>query len=162
MYTIDAFLDGIKYTVYFFSTFSGFSHPYTPEKPLSTDEIFLPDRKTFYQAWYRDIGSEPRLVILEKFWLTFEPAPQTYDAKKASGRYFNATQKVNNEWVIGQYFNVSELRAFDSFFTYTVDEQSKVTQANFVTKTLIDRYQYKYTADGLFESVDIEINDLPE
>jgi hypothetical protein len=57
MYGIDQVLNGLTYSVLFFSTFVGNFHPFTPQKPIDLEEMYNPQRRAYYLAWY--INDEP-------------------------------------------------------------------------------------------------------
>ena len=59
MYDFEQVLEGIKYSVFFFSTFTGHFHPFTPNEPIDLEEMYSPQRRSYYLAWYIDDEPEP-------------------------------------------------------------------------------------------------------
>jgi len=99
MYNFDQVLDGIKYSVFFFSTFTGHFHPFTPHKPIDLEEMYNPQRRAYYLAWYVNedpssgTTSAPKLRYLEKFWIRFSDYPPPENKELIQGSYFYAIRR---------------------------------------------------------------------
>lgn len=50
----------------------------------------------------------------------------------------------------------------DLFYSYRVNNKGVVVESNFVRKHLTDKHSYSYGANGSYESVKTEMNDIPE
>ena len=67
MYSFDCVLEGVKYTVFIFSTFIGHFQPFTPYDPIDLGEAYAPERRAFYLAWYSNSDKVKKLYFLEKY-----------------------------------------------------------------------------------------------
>lgn len=164
MYGFEYVLDGIRYSIFIFSTFTGHFHPFTPQDPIDVDETFSMDRKTFYLAWYTGEKNtdkkaaplkEAKLIFLEKYWLTFIRQSPLQSPRQEQGRYFHTAKEANGSIVIGQEIKPVEAIQSSLLYTYKVNEKNEVIESNLVRKTLLDKYSYTYKPSGSMDKVDI-------
>lgn len=164
MYSFEYALDGIKYTVFLFSTFTGHFHPFTPYNPIDVDQAFSQERKTFYLAWYAGDRSvqqneinlkNAKLYFFEKYWLVFARQEPLKAHRQEAGRYFHSVKEVGGAIVIGPEIVPMEAIKSNLLYTYKVDDKMEIVESNIVKKGLMDKYSYTYKSAGAMEKVDI-------
>lgn len=172
MYSFNQVIEGMQFTLFFFSSFTGHTHPFTPHKPIDINEAYSVNRKTFYQAWYKGSISEkpgpkglpgsPNLYCLEKYWLTFHDAEPPADRSREEGRYFRSAKETKQGFEIGGAIEPITTMTLGLFYSYVVNHKGVVVESNYINKHLVDKYLYSYDSNGLYESVTVEMNDIPE
>lgn len=174
MYNFEQVLEGIKYSVFFFSTFTGHFHPFTPHKPIDLEEMYNVQRRTYYLAWYISSESEPtatkigakktdpKLMYLEKYWIRFYDFPAPSDRKSRPGTYFHAIRSETVEPKLGPPIDAKASLLKNEFFMYRVNEKGDLIGSWIVRRGLMDKYSYAYKPEGILEDVKVDVFDLPE
>lgn len=172
MYSFNQVIEGMQFTVFFVSTFTGHTHPFTPYNPIDINEAYSANRKTFYQAWYKGstpekagpkgLPSSPKLYYLEKYWLVFHEAEPPTNHCKEEGRYFHSAKETKQGFEMGGAIEPITTTTVDLFYSYVVNKKGAVVESNYIRKHLIDKYSYSYGSNGLYESVKTEMNVIPE
>jgi hypothetical protein len=169
MYNFEQVLEGIKYSVFFFSTFTGHIHPFTPQKPIDLEEMYNPQRRAYYLAWYINDESDsaakksgPRLVYLEKFWIRFSNFPAPENTASQPGTYFHSIRRDNTAIKLELPIEAKASLSENEFYMYRVNEKGDLTGSWIVRRGLMDKYSYTYKPNGVLEDVKVEVLDLPD
>ncbi len=167
MYSFETVLEGIKYTVYFFGGFTGIIQPFTPENPITSEEIYkhvVRQNGTVYvQGWYTESKNGPRLDILKKVFLVAEPFELAHLPSKLPGTYYHRLVK-GSSGVVGVGEQISALDSVHEkhFLRHVVDKDGELESALHIYNNAWDIYYYKYNEAGGMVDKQIEIKDAPE
>ncbi|MCP4494615.1 MAG: hypothetical protein GY820_46040 [Gammaproteobacteria bacterium] len=152
MYSFETVLEGVKYTVYLFTGFTGIIQPFTPENPIMAEEVYRTIDKyqeaVYTQGWYVETKNGPRLDILKKVFLLAEPFEMKDKASKRPGVYFHRLVKCYSEVEIGQAITALESIHEMHFLRYVVDEQGELRSALHVYNNAYDKHTYQYNEAG--------------
>lgn len=167
VYSVTAFADGIKYTVYFFGSFSGHFHPWTPIDPLHVDEFSKEisskhGKSVYYQGWYTDGPKGPRLYKLLKYRLYRGPIKVDIQNTARPGVYYHRIEKVNGVWKIREPLLPEEVVWNENYFRYVVNKNGEIESAYRVYATLMWSYTYTYKSNGALDKAVTNVNDVPE
>lgn len=162
MYSITSIVEGIKYSVYFFASFSGHFHPFTPVKPLTIDEAYNSKERTFYLAWYSESKEGLRLDFFEKYWLQFDEIDEIDNINKPEGIYYFEVELKEGGYVVGNEISARATIDGHIFYKYIVNKNGKAIESFIVRKKLIDKYIYTYKPSGVLDDTEIILNDIPE
>ncbi len=165
-YSITVFTSGIKYTVFFFASFSGHFHPWTPIEPLEIDDIHAGLEKysnvPYYQGWYSDSSNGANLDKLIKYNLYRGPINIDIELCKVPGVYYHRLEKVDGEWKIGVLLTKEMLIEQENYFRYVVNKSGKVEFAYRIYATPVWRVEYAYKENGALNNVINLPFDFPE
>lgn len=168
MYNFVQVLEGIKYSVFFFSTFTGHIHPFTPQKPIDLEEMYNPQRRAYYLAWYINDesdpavkNSDPKLIYLEKFWIRFSSFPTPENAASQPGTYFHSIRRENAGIKLELPIEAKATLSKNEFYMYRINEKGDLIGSWIVRRGLMDKYSYTYKPNGALEDVKVEVLDLP-
>lgn len=166
MYNYNVVEGGISYTVYFFATFIGHFQPYTPKDPLEFNEIYQPlikyDSCPYYQAWYSESPSGPRLDKLIKYWLMREPFTGSFEQTKIPGVYFRRLEKKNGEWPANEVITPEVVLQQSHYLRYVITNEGHLESAYRIYSMVLDSYEYIYNKNGTLEDTNIIRNLVPE
>lgn len=166
IYSVTVFADGIKYAVYFFGTFSGHFHPYTPTDPLQIDEIHVGiekhGRTVYYQGWYSDTPKGPRLDKLLKYRLYKGPIEIDIKLSNLPGVYYHRIENVNRVWKIREPLPPEAVVQQQNYFRYVVNKDGEVEFAYRIYATLMFSFIYTYKQNGALDKVKDIVHDFPE
>jgi hypothetical protein len=174
MYDFEQVLEGIKYSVFFFSTFTGHFHPFTPNEPIDLEEMYSPQRRSYYLAWYIDdepeptvnkVGvkkTDPKLMYLEKYWIRFYDFPAPEGMASQPGTYFYLIRQDNTGVKLESPIDAKTSLSKNEFYMYRINEKGNLIGSWTVRRGLMDKYSYTYKPGGALEDVKVEVLDLPE
>lgn len=162
MYSFDCVLEGVKYTVFIFSTFIGHSQPYTPHNPISLDEAYSPERKTFYLAWYSDVDKVNKIYFLEKYWIRSNKIPIPDNIKPKAGRSYYSVKNTPEGIQIGSEIDEKKTIDMSIFYTSLLDAKGNYMESYIIKKGLMDKYSYSYKQNSVLDNVKSEVFDLPD
>ncbi|WP_075184554.1 hypothetical protein [Teredinibacter haidensis] len=162
MYSYQEIISGIQYTVYFFSSFSGHIHPYTPINPIDVVEVNSCVRKTYYKAWYSMQDEGPRLDKLQKIWIMSEPSKKLDFSPVKGGNYYFEAVKTNGNWVYGEQFKVEDTLTNSHYYRCRVDKDNVVDQCDLVFTSVLWEHAYVYSPGGALVSTDSQVKPIPD
>ena len=166
MYNITQIVDGIKYTVYFFGSFSGMTHPFTPTHPIEFDAIHGSIEKysqaVYYQGWYSDAEKGPRLDRFLKYSLLSNSMKLSCKVSNKSGVYYHRLEKVNGDWVVKELISPNTVFKQEHYLRYVVSDKGELITADHIYSSAMDSYLYTYDDHGVLTNVDTKVYDLPE
>lgn len=166
MYSFNIVEAGITYTVYFFATFTGHFHPFTPSDPLEFNEIFQPlvkyDSSSYYQGWYRETPSGPRLDKLIKYRLMRTPFKGEFELSAMPGVYYRRLEKVESEWLAREIISPEIVLKQTHYLRYSINDDGKLENAYHVYSMVWDSYFYTYHDNGTLKDTEITVNDTPD
>ena len=166
MYSFEAFVEGVKYTVYFFASFTGMMQPFTPEDPLAADEIYYGVDKygsTMYvQGWYTQVDASPRLDILKKISLIAEPIELDIELANTPGSYFHRLGKKEGKIIVGAKISALEAIHEKHYLRYVVDSKGCVKNIKHIFSLVEDEYHYKYDKRGKLIDKKTLFHDVPD
>lgn len=166
IYSVTMFANGIKYTVFFFASFSGHFHPWTPIHPLQIDEVggglTKYDQTVYYQGWYSDTSKGPRLDKLLKYMLYKAPIKINIQLSNIPGVYHHRLEKVGGVWKIKEPLTPEMLLKQENYFQYIVNKEGKVEFAYRIYATLMWSYDYTYKSNGALDKAINKGYDTPE
>ena len=150
--TIDHFdhqLEGVPCKVFFFSSWTSYSHPVQPMGPLYFEQALF--REVFYRAWMTSTKSPGQFVLFEKISSSREPAA-TVHADNPELLGFYRAKKEFDQTSIGASMPVSETIDQESYF---VRLAGNPVASILVRQTLVLSYRYLYSPDGTLSEVRI-------
>lgn len=166
IYSVTMLTNGIKYSVFFFASFSGHFHPFTPIHPLEIDAVHdgldKHDRVPYYQGWYSDAEKRPRLDRLLKYRLYKAPINIDIKLSNIPGVYYHHIEKIGGVWKIKELLTPEALLKQENYFRYLVNKEGKVEFAYRIYATLMDSYVYTYKKNNALDKVDTTVMDIPE
>ncbi len=165
MHSFTDIVDGIKFTIYFFGSFSGYFHPYKPTYPLEFNEIFKgrqSNQGPYYQGWYSDTEDGPRLDRFLKYWLIREPFNIEIKESDMPGVYYHRLEKINGEWVAKEAIVPEVVLKQKHFLLYVVNNDRKIESSYHIYSALMYRYVYTYNERGALSNVDKAAYETPE
>lgn len=157
MYSYTEIVNDVLYTVCFFASFSGHSHPWTPTGPLRFDDIH--NGQTYYRAWYSDVKNAPRLDRLQKFYILYDKVNLVESIPKANGNYYYSITKEGDRWEIGEAITPLQALKRTHYVVYVVGKD--IEHAEHVFVTIIDDISYKYNSEGVLVDKKIDLGDIP-
>lgn len=165
MYDITQIVDGIKYTVYFFGSFSSMTHPFTPTHPIEFDEIHGSIEKynqaVYYQGWYSDAEKGPRLDRFLKYLLLSNSMKLSCKISTKPGVYYHRLEKVNGDWVVKELILPGTVFKQEHYLRYVVNDKGELISSDHIYSSVIDSYIYTYNNQYVLTNVDTKVNDLP-
>ena len=166
MYDITQIVDGIKYTIYFFGSFAGMTHPFTPVDPIEFDAIHSPiakyNQSVYYQGWYTDTKNGPLLDKFIKIKLLGSPMKLNCNVITKPGIYYNRLEKVGDDWFVKEPLSPDALLKENHYLRYVVNKQGELSSADHIYSSITDSYIYTYNKDGVLIDVDTKVYDLPD
>jgi hypothetical protein len=162
MYSFDALLEGVKYTVYLFSTFGGIIQPFTPQEPITAEEIYTRNfvkylGTSYIQAWYVEEKDGPRMMILKKIFLIAEPFDKTLLPKITTpGPHYYRIYKNGSDIKVG-----NEITAMDTineihFLRIVINAQGMVDSSLRVYNDAYHINKYNYDDRGVLQDWKVE------
>jgi len=156
IYSVIEVVNGIKYTVFFFASFSGHFHPWTPINPLHIDEVGSKGlvehgKSVYYQAWYSDTSKGPRLDKLIKYSLYRGPIDVDIKLTNIPGVYYHSIEKVNGAWKIREPLPPEMVVKQNNYFRYVVNKDGGVIFAFRIFATPMWKVEYTYKSNGALE-----------
>jgi len=165
MYSFMELVGGVKFTIYFFGSFSGHFHPYTPVYPLEFNETHRGIEEygstVNYQGWYSDTEQGPRLDRFYKFSLLAKPMQLDFSVSAVPGTYYHRLEKINKKWIAKKEITPEEVLKQKHYLRYVVNKEGKVDSAYHIYSTLMYRYIYTYNENGVLTNVDNESYETP-
>ncbi len=165
MYSFPTMVDGVAYTVYFFATFSGHFHPYTPVDPLEFDEIHIGldkyDSVPYYQGWYSETETGPRLDRLIKNWLIRKPFNGDFTRSTAPGVYYHRLEKVEGEWLAKELIAPDVVLKQEHYLRYVINNDGDLEYCHHIYSTFKYKYIYTYNK-SILSNVERISNVVPE
>jgi len=166
MHNVSIALENINYTVYFFGSFSGHTHPFTPIDPLEFDEIGaigIPKHgsSVYYQGWYSETDKGPRLDRLLKYSLLGVKYENNFDKVSTPGVYYHRIENEKNNWIVKELIKPEAVLNQQHYFRYEINKEGKLESAYHIYSSLMNSYIYSYHSNGLLEKVEKEINRPP-
>lgn len=166
MYSFNIVEQGIVYTVYFFSTFSGHFQPYTPEHPLEFNDIYRAltqyDAKPYYQGWYTETPKGPRLERLVKYWLMKVDYTGEFEQTAIPGTYYRRMEKVDGKWQAKEIITPDVVLKQEHYLRYVINDEGKLESKWHVFSMIMDSYKYNYNPNGTLKNTDTTVNEIPE
>ena len=165
MYSITTIIDGIKYTVCFFASFTGMTHPYTPIDPLELDQIHMGldkyDDVPYYQGWYSESEKGQRLQRFYKFLLLKSKMELNFNVETVPGVYYHRLEKVNGDWLVNDSILPEEILNQKHYLRYVVNEKGELVLADHIYSSLKASYFYTYSKNGAMKNVDSKAYETP-
>lgn len=154
MYSFETILEGVKYTVYLFASFTGIIQPFTPEYPITAEDIFTGNivknsGTNYVQAWYSETRDGPRLdmiktVHLEAKVFEIEPLPSS-----SPGTHYYRLYDKGNHVTLGEEMNVMDAVHENNYLRYVVDQEGKLISSLHILIDEYDIHRYKYNERGV-------------
>jgi len=158
MYSFTNIMDGVIYTIYFFGSFSGHLHPFTPVDPLEFDEIHgsitKHGRAVYYQGWYSEAKEGPRLDRLLKHRLTGQPFNTPFKKSDVPGVYYHRLENVVGEWVVKESITPELVLKQNHYLRYIVNNEGGLESAYHIYASPMFKLDYTYSQAGLLTNVD--------
>lgn len=166
MYNVIEIIDGIKYTIYFFGSFSGMLHPFTPLDPIKFDEIgangFVKYGSTVYvQGWYSETEKGPRLDKLLKYSSIGKIYEGEFEKSNVPGVYYHNLEKNNKEWCVKEALTLQHVFNKDRYLRYIINDEGKLESAYHIYSSLMGSYIYIYNKQGAVVNVDSKAYKTP-
>lgn len=166
IYSVEMFANGVKYMVFFFGSFSGHFHPWTPIHPLTIDETHKGLEKyshaPYYQGWYSDSPKGPRLEKLIKYMMYRDSIKIDIELSNFPGVYYHRIEKIDGVWKIKESLSPELTLQQENYFRYVVNEEGKAEFSYRIYVTPMWSVEYKYKKSGAIDKVIKEGFDLPE
>ncbi len=165
MYDIATIVDGVKYTIYFFATFSGHFHPFTPVDPLEFDEIHNSIKKynkaVYYQGWYSETSEGPRLDRLVKYSLISQPYKGEFEYSTVPGVYYHRLEKVNGQWIVKGKIEPDVALKQKRYLRYVINNSSKLESTDHIYASIMYELIYTYNECGVLTNVNDDVFETP-
>jgi len=164
MYSFMELVGGVKFTIYFFGSFSGSFHPYTPTYPLDFNEIYESRKSNqgpYYQGWYAETKHGPQLGRFIKYWLIRRAFEGEINENEKLGTYYRRLEKENGKWTAKDAITPEIVLKQKHYLRYVVNKEGKVDSAYHIYSTLMYRYIYTYNENGVLTNVDNESYETP-
>ncbi len=166
MHSFTDIVDGIKFTIYFFGSFSGHFHPYTPIHPLEFNETHRGIEEygstVNYQGWYSDTEDGPRLDRFYKFALLAKPMQPDFIIASRPGVYYHRLEKTNEQWIAKENITPETVLKQKHYLRYIINSEGKLESSFHIYSTLMYRYIYTYNERGALSNVDKAAYETPE
>jgi len=158
MYSFIEIMGSIKFTIYFFGSFSGHIHPFTPVNPLEFDEIHGSIKKhgraVYYQGWYSEAKEGSRLDRLLKYRLIGQPFNTKFKSADLGGVYYHRLENAGSEWVVKESITPELVLKQKHYLRYVVNNEGELESAYHIYSSPMFKLEYTYSQAGLLINVD--------
>ncbi len=165
MYSFETIFEGIKFTVYLFSGFTGIIQPFVPENPITADEIYSYiekyDGTNYVQGWYINSKTGPRLVRIKKVFLISQNFEIKTPVSRQPGSHYHCLIKGNQGVEIGREITAIEAIHETHYLRYAINQQGELESSLHIYNNAWDIYNYEYNEQGALINRKIEIRKPP-
>jgi hypothetical protein len=145
-------LEGAACEVYFFESWSGYSHPVRPVNPQTYEEAIR--KPGYYRAWLCQAGAESRFVMFEGIEQGSRPYLGRLPTDVADGTAFFRVTGSDNEVQVGPALRLADVFDAQDYVSVTRTRDS-ASVATLVHAKVRLRYRYRYDDNGALTLVEI-------
>lgn len=148
---IDTSFEGVPCEVYFFESWTTYSHPVQPTGPMYFEQAVV--RSNHYRAWMTREGEERRFVLFEAITVQHEPTelPVPQEAKAGEPITAFAVNRTDEALSRGKRLQLAEILKAEEYLLSTGDARV----LTLVSQETTLRYRYHYRPDGSLAKVEI-------
>ena len=165
MYSFEKIVDGVAYTIYFFSSFTGMIQPFTPEDPINANEIYTEIEQYgdayYIQGWYRETKDGPRLDKIIKFCLLSQAVDVHPDLPAAPGSYYYRYDMKGDKIAILSPISAVEAIQQTHYLRYVIADDYSLISALRIYSRPINIYDYTYNDAGLLLNTKVTAEPIP-
>jgi hypothetical protein len=147
---LDAIFEGMRCNVYFFESWTTYTHPVTPIRPMYFGRAVLGEN--YYRAWMCDVGAEPKFILFQNINNGMASLPANFATPSSAAISFFEADRTNGEVKAGKMLTPSETIGLSEFVAC---QGAGGRQAWVISQKIIFSYRYRYRADGRLASAEI-------